>query len=404
MTITMNPRLARLQPYPFQKLAQLNQGVVPPADKSPISMAIGEPKHAAPAFVLEEIKQHLTELSRYPATQGSLALRESIAAWATRRFSLAANALDPARHVLPVSGTREALFSIAQAVIDTDKIARPVIIMPNPFYQIYEGAALLAGAEPYFLNTTADNHYKMDFSAVPREIWQRTQLVYVCSPGNPTGAVMSQADLVELIVLAERYDFVIASDECYSEIYFDEDAPPAGLLQAAQAHGVPDFARCIVFHSLSKRSNLPGLRSGFVAGDGALMQRYLQYRTYLGTSLPPVTQAASIAAWSDEQHVRENRAHYRTKFDAVLEILRPVMSLQKPDASFYLWAQTPNDDELFARELLAREHVSVLPGKYLSRQAHGTNPGTGRVRMALVAPTAECVEAAQRVRRYIESL
>ena len=403
----MNPKLARLHRYPFQKLAELTHGVTPPRDKPAISLAIGEPKHAAPPAVLEGIERHLADFAQYPATKGSAALRAAIAAWATRRFGLNTLRLDPERHILPVSGTREALFSIVQAVVDTDKTAHPIVMMPNPFYQIYEGAALLAGAEPYYLNTHADNGYRMDFATVPASVWQRTQLVFVCSPGNPTGAVMSDEDFSELLTLAERYDFVIASDECYSEIYFDETRPPTGLLAVAHRLGIADYRRCLAFHSLSKRSNLPGLRSGFIAGDGAIMQAYLQYRTYFGASLPPPTQAASIIAWNDEQHVRDNRAQYRAKFDAVLAILAPALAVTRPDAGFYLWPDltrgTDGDDERFTRDLLAQENVLVLPGRYLSRGAHGVDPGAGRVRMALVAPLSECVEAAQRIKHYLDS-
>jgi N-succinyldiaminopimelate aminotransferase len=400
----MNPKLAALHRYPFEKLADLLKGVTPPSDKTPISLAIGEPKHAAPRFVLEELIAHLDSVSSYPATRGQAPLRAAMAAWATRRYGLTDVPLDPDRHILPVAGTREALFSIVQAVVDSSQHQRPVVIMPNPFYQIYEGAALLARAEPYYLNTLPESGFRMDFSQVPKDILARTQLVFICSPGNPTGAVMTSADMAELIALADREDFVIASDECYSEIYFEEGAPPTGLLQVAHSLGIADYRRCLVFHSLSKRSNLPGLRSGFVAGDGALLQAYLQYRTYQGAALPLFTQAASIKAWGDEAHVRENRRLYREKFDAVLEILRPVLKVEKPDASFYLWPHTPQDDETFARELYQRENVLVLPGSYLSRTAHGVNPGHARVRMALVASLAECVEAARRIRRYIESL
>lgn len=400
----MNPRLAGLHRYPFEKLADLLKGVAAPNDRSAISWAIGEPKHAAPPFVLEEIQAHLTSLSAYPSTRGQPVLREAIAAWANRRFHLARAPLDPERHVLPVSGTREALFSLVQAVIDTEKHARPVVIMPNPFYQIYEGAALLAGAEPYYVNTLPAEGYRMDLAHVPASILARTQLVFVCSPSNPTGAVAQHKAFAEWIALADRHDFVIASDECYSELYFDEEAPPPGILQVAAELGIKDYRRCFAFHSLSKRSSLPGLRSGFVAGDGTLLADYLRYRTYHGAALPLYVQAASAKAWGDEAHVRANRELYRRKFDAVLDILQPVLDVQRPDASFYLWPRTPIDDQVFARELYRRENVLVLPGSYLSREAEGTNPGCNRVRMALVAPLAECVEAAQRVRRFIESL
>jgi len=400
----MNSRLSGLQPYPFQRLAELMRGVSPAPDKSPIRLSIGEPQHAAPHIVLEEISAQLQTLSSYPTTHGLPALRESAAAWANRRHHLERMPLDPQRHILPVSGTREALFSIVQAVIDPADSARPVIILPNPFYQIYEGAALLAGAEPYFLNTVAESGYRMNFDAVPAQIWRRTRMVFVCSPGNPTGAVMERAEFAHLIELAHRYDFLIVSDECYSEIYFDEHQPPLGILQAAHDLGVADFRHCLAFQSLSKRSNLPGLRSGIVAGDGAVMARYLDYRTYHGCSLSSLAQAASIRAWNDEDHVRANRDLYRAKFDAVLAILAPVMDIARPQAGFYLWPRTPQDDERFARELYERENVLVLPGSYLSRTADGINPGHHRVRMALVAPLEQCVAAAHRIRHHVESI
>jgi len=398
----MNPHLASLQSYPFQKLAALIEGLSPPKEKKAIRLSVGEPQHAAPPFVLEALRENFAGYSNYPATKGSLALREAIAGWAQRRFKLDRQPLDPERHVLPVAGTREALFSIAQAVIDPTH-GKPVVISPNPFYQIYEGAALLAGARPYFLNTVAANDYRMDFSAVPAKVWSHVQLVYVCSPGNPTGAVLDKIGFAELIELAEKHDFLIASDECYSEIYFDESAPPPGLLEVAAELGVKDYRRCLAFHSLSKRSNLPGLRSGFVAGDGNVLEQYFQYRTYQGCALPPPTQAASIAAWRDETHVAANRALYREKFNAVLKILAPVLSVERPEAGFYLWPELPVDDEEFTRELHARENVLVLPGRYLSRDTENGNPGVGRARMALVATVAECVEAAQRIRNYVES-
>ena len=397
----MNPDLNRLQPYPFEKLRKLNHGVVPPADKSPIALSIGEPKHASPGFVVEELISHLHGLENYPLTKGSAALRQAIARWLDSRFGLAGR-LDPEQHVLPVNGTREALFAFAQAVVDRARDA--LVLMPNPFYQIYEGAALLAGAEPWFMNTLADNRFLPDLDNVPAEVWQRCQLLYLCSPGNPTGAVADADTLRKLIKLADEHDFIIASDECYSEIYFDEVQPPLGLLQVAAQLGRHDYRRCVVFHSLSKRSNLPGLRSGFVAGDAAVLARFLLYRTYHGCSMPPPTQAASIKAWGDEQHVQNNRDLYRAKFDAVLEILSPVLNVQRPDAGFYLWPETPMDDQLFARELYAQQNVQVVPGSYLSREAHGSNPGQNRVRMALVAPLEECIDAAQRIRTFVESL
>jgi len=401
----MNSRLASLQRYPFERLAELIKDITPPANKSPIRLSVGEPQHAAPAFVLEALTKNLKGLSNYPTTRGGAPLREAIARWATKRFTLDKITLDPERHVLPVAGTREALFSIAQTVVDRKSHGdQPVIISPNPFYQIYEGAALLAGARPYFLNTTEENDYRMDFARVPADVWPQVQLVYICSPGNPTGKVMDRQALAQLIELAHRHDFLIASDECYSEIYFDEANPPLGLLQVANELGVEDYRHCLVFHSLSKRSNLPGLRSGFVAGDSTVLAHYLQYRTYHGCALPPPTQSASVAAWGDEAHVAENRALYRQKFDAVLQILAPVLDVKKPEAGFYLWPKLPVDDESFTRELYRRENVLVLPGSYLSRHAQGANPGTQRVRLALVAGYDECIEAAQRMRNYVESL
>lgn len=401
----MNSRLASLQRYPFERLAELIEDVTPPANQSSIKMSMGEPQHAAPPFVLEALTKNLKGLSNYPTTKGAPALREAIVRWATRRFKLDNIKLDPERHVLPVAGTREALFSIAQAVVDRKARAdAPVVIAPNPFYQIYEGAALLAGARCFFLKTVEENNYRMDFARVPEDVWPQVQLVYTCSPGNPTGKVMDRQELAQLIELAQQHDFLIASDECYSEIYFDETKPPLGLLQVANELGLEDYRHCLAFHSLSKRSNLPGLRSGFVAGDGAVIAQYLQYRTYHGCALPPPTQAASQAAWGDEAHVTENRALYRKKFDAVLEILKPVLDVNKPEAGFYLWPKLPLDGETFARELYARANVLALPGSYLARPAADGNPGANRVRLALVADYAECIEAAQRIRNYVESL
>ncbi len=381
----------------------MTRGIMPAADKPAIRLSIGEPQHAAPHIVLEEIGAQLATLSSYPTTLGLPALRGAIAAWAGRRYRLERMPLDPQRHILPVSGSREALFSIVQATIDPAERIRPVVILPNPFYQIYEGAILLAGAEPYFLNTVAESGYRMDFDAVPAGIWKRTRMVFVCSPGNPTGAVMEHAEYVRLIELAHLHDFLIVSDECYSEIYFDELQPPPGVLQVAHDLGVTDYRHCLAFQSLSKRSNLPGLRSGFVAGDGTVMERYLEYRTYHGCSLSSLAQAASICAWNDEEHVRANRELYRVKFDAVLPILAPVLDVAAPQAGFYLWPRTPRDDAVFARELYERENVSVLPGSYLSRTAAGVNPGHNRVRVALVAPLEQCVAAAHRIRHHVQS-
>ncbi|MGD8311454.1 MAG: succinyldiaminopimelate transaminase [Gammaproteobacteria bacterium] len=398
----MNPDLLRLQPYPFERLLKLFAGAAVPDDLGPISLSIGEPRHATPGFITEELITHLHGLSRYPTTRGLPELREAIAGWLVKRFELPAGSIDPEQQVLPVNGTREALFALAQCAVD--RTSAPVVLMPNPFYQIYEGAALLAGAEPWFLNTTPETACKPDFGAVPAAIWKRCQLVYICTPGNPTGTVLSIADLRHLIRLADEHDFIIASDECYSEIYPEESNPPPGLLQAAASMGRDDYSRCIVFHSLSKRSNAPGLRSGFVAGAAGLIRDFLQYRTYHGCAMPPATQAASIRAWRDEAHVIENRSLYRDKFSAVLDILSPVLDVHRPDAGFYLWPQTPVDDQDFARALLSRCNVSVLPGSYLSRTTVDGNPGRNRVRMALVAPLEDCVEAAKRIRQYLADL
>lgn len=397
----MNPNLSQLQPYPFERLAKLFDGVTAPQGLQPIALSIGEPRHATPAFITEEVITHLHGLSRYPLTRGIAELREAITQWLTTRFSLPATSLDPERHVLPVNGTREALFAFAQCVIDPRD--QPPVIMPNPFYQIYEGAALLAGATPWFTNTTRASGFLPDFEAVPASTWERCQLLYICTPGNPTGAVIPTETLQRLIELADTHDFIIASDECYSEIYMDDAPPPVGLLQAAAALGRDDYRRCVVFHSLSKRSNAPGLRSGFVAGDAAVMKQFLRYRTYHGCAMPPATQMASIRAWQDETHVADNRHLYTQKFRVALEILGPVLDVEAPDAGFYLWAHTPRADTDFARELYAQQHVSVLPGSYLSRTSNGINPGSDYVRMALVAPVEDCIEAAERIKSYIVS-
>jgi N-succinyldiaminopimelate aminotransferase len=397
----MNNALNLLHPYPFEKLRGLLAGAQPPADKRAIALSIGEPKHRSPDFVAQALADNLDQLAVYPTTLGIPALREAIARWCERRFGLAADALDPAQHVLPVNGTREALFAFTQAVVD--RTADGLVVSPNPFYQIYEGAALLAGATPHYLPCLEQNGFNPDFDTVPADVWQRCQILFLCSPGNPTGALVPLETLKKLIALADQYDFVIAADECYSELY-DEANPPAGLLTACAALGRNDYKRCVVFHSLSKRSNLPGLRSGFVAGDAEILKAFLLYRTYHGCAMPVQTQLASIAAWNDEIHVRANRELYRAKFDAVLEILAPVMDVQRPDGGFYLWPKTPMDDQQFTRELFAREHVTVVPGSYLSREVDGLSPGAGRVRMALVAPLAECIEAAQRIRQFIETL
>jgi N-succinyldiaminopimelate aminotransferase len=398
----MNDALNQLQPYPFEKLRALLGSVQVAAGKSPIALSIGEPKHRSPEFVAEALRANLDQLAVYPTTLGIPALREAIANWCGQRFGLPAGVLDPARHVLPVNGTREALFAFTQAVVKRD--VDGLVVSPNPFYQIYEGAAFLAGAQPHYLPCLEEHGFNPDFDAVSDEIWQRCQILFLCSPGNPTGALIPLPTLKRLIALADKFDFVIAADECYSELYFDEGNPPAGLLSACAELGRSDFKRCVVFHSLSKRSNLPGLRSGFVAGDADILKSFLLYRTYHGCAMPVQTQLASVAAWNDEAHVKANRDLYREKFDAVLAILDGVLDVQRPDGGFYLWAKTSIDDETFTRELFAREHVTVVPGSYLSRAVDGHNPGAGRVRMALVAPLAECVVAAERIRDFVKSL
>ncbi|MFU8788191.1 MAG: succinyldiaminopimelate transaminase [Methylobacter sp.] len=399
----MTPNLKHLQPYPFEKLAQLKHGITPPKDKAHIALSMGEPTHATPHLIQEALLTHLHGLSNYPTTKGIAELRQAIAGWLSRRFQIPADVIDAETQVLPVNGTREALFSFAQCLVDSTG-AQPVVIMPNPFYQIYEGAALLAGAEPYFLNTLEDTAYLPDFDAVPDEIWQRCQLIYICSPGNPTGAVMGQASLEKLLKLAEQYDFVIASDECYSEIYDDESNPPPGLLQVAYNRGNSAFKRCVIFHSLSKRSNAPGLRSGFVAGDAEILKAYFQYRTYHGCAMPLPTQHASIQAWQDETHVIENRRLYREKFAAFIGILGEVCTVIKPPASFYVWLKTPIADTEFARQLFVQQNITVLPGSFLSRDFDGINPGLNHVRIALVAPLNECIDAAQRIKNFLNSL
>jgi len=396
----MNPNLQHLQPYPFEKLRQLFAGLSPAADKSPVALSIGEPRHPSPAFVLEEISANLQLLANYPATAGLPELRASIAGWLQRRFGLPG--VDATDQVLPVNGTREALFAFAQAVVTGGPDA--LVMSPNPFYQIYEGAALLAGATPHFINCTASSGFLPDFGAVTEQQWQQCQLLYICSPGNPTGAVMPLAQLQDLVSLARDYDFIIASDECYSEIYFDEASPPSGLLQACATMGDGDYRNCVVFHSLSKRSNLPGLRSGFAAGDAAILRSFLQYRTYHGCAMPLHHQLGSIAAWDDEAHVRANRQLYREKFDAVLAEFEGKLCFSAPDAGFYLWPETPISDTDFARRLYAEEHVTVLPGRFLARDSGGINPGANRVRMALVAELEQCVDAAQRIVHQLNTM
>ena len=398
----MNPKLNHLHPYPFEKLNQLKHGVIPPADKSAIALSIGEPKHPTPLFIQQALQQHLPSLVSYPTTRGTDELRQTIAHWVCQRYDIDSSWMSAEKNVLPVNGTREALFAFTQTIIEPDQ--QGVVIMPNPFYQIYEGAALLAGAEPYYLNTTADNNYCPDFDNIPTDILERCQLFFICSPGNPSGSVLDQSAHKKLITLAQRYDFVIASDECYSEIYADENCPPQGLLQTAFTLGHKTFDRCVIFHSLSKRSNAPGLRSGFVAGDANLIKQFLHYRTYHGCAMSLPVQQASIAAWQDEEHVLENRTYYREKYDAVIRILSDVCIISQPPGSFYIWLNTTIADTEFARGLFALENVTVLPGSFLSREAHGINPGENHVRMALVAPLADCIDAAYRIKNFINTL
>ncbi|HZF26969.1 MAG TPA: succinyldiaminopimelate transaminase [Steroidobacteraceae bacterium] len=396
----MNPRLASLHPYPFERLRRLISGIQPPANLSPIALWIGEPRHTPPPFLIDALTSALGTLGQYPAALGLPELRLAAAQWLERRFELPAACVDPQTMLLPVSGTREALFSFVQATIDP--VDRPLVMMPNPFYQIYEGAALLAGAEPYYLDTLAGNRYLPDLHAVPPAAWQRCQLLFLCTPANPTGAVMSLEYLTEALEIADRYGFVIAADECYADIYLDEASPPPSLLQAARAAGRSHFERCVVFHSLSKRSSVPGLRSGFVAGDPAILQQYLLYRTYHGAAVGTHVQMASTTAWSDDAHAAANRSLYREKFALVVPVLEPVLDVTTPEGAFYLWPHVGDDDERFVRELYARQNVLVLPGSYLARENGGRNPGRGRVRISLVASVSDCVAAAHRMRDLME--
>jgi N-succinyldiaminopimelate aminotransferase len=397
----LNPNLDRLQPYPFQKLNTLFEGIAPQHAYPPISLHIGEPKHATPGFIRDVLTDNLAGMAVYPTTLGVRPLRASVAEWLTRRFSL--SGIDPDTQVIPVNGSREALFSFAQAVIDSSR-REAIVVCPNPFYQIYEGAALLAGATPHFLNTLPENDFALDYGQLPEEIWSRTQLVYVCSPGNPTGRVMTMDEWRRLFELSDRYGFIIASDECYAEIYFDEDAPPLGALEAAQRLGRNGFPRLVVFSSLSKRSNVPGMRSGFAAGDASVLKEFLLYRTYHGSAMNPAVQAASKAAWDDENHVIENRRLYREKFSAVTKLLQPTLQVPMPEAAFYLWVRTPLSDVQFTAELYRHYNVSVLPGSYLARYANGINPGENFVRIALVASLAECIDAVERIKMLVSTL
>jgi N-succinyldiaminopimelate aminotransferase len=394
----MNPRLALLQPYPFEKLNALLAGAKPPGDLPPINLHIGEPQHPTPSLVTDAITANFAGLSRYPATKGLPELRRAIAAWLERRHAL--GPLDADTQVLPVAGTREALFAIAQVLVDA---SRPdaLVACPNPFYQIYEGAALLAGATPYFVNSDPAKMHAADWAAVPESVWSRIQLLYACSPNNPNGRVMTMAEWERLFALSDRHGFVIVSDECYGEIYFDEAAPPLGALAAASALGRKGYDRLVVMGSLSKRSNAPGLRSGFAAGEAGILERFLLYRTYHGAAMSNTVQLASVAAWNDEAHVAQNRRLYREKFDAFFDVVHPALPLVRPEAAFYYWAAVPGDDERFARELFAARNVKVLPGSYLSRESRGANPGRGHVRIALVSTVAEAAEAARRIRDFV---
>ena len=394
----MNPLLARLQPYPFERLKQLFAPITPNPALRPISLGIGEPRHATPKLITDALTAHQSGLSSYPATAGEPAFRAAAAGWLQRRYGIEVN---PATQVLPVNGTREALFALTQTLVDPTQPGATVLC-PNPFYQIYEGAVLLAGAQPYFVPSDPAKNFAVDWDSVPPAVWATTQMMFVCSPGNPTGAVMPLAEWKKLFDLSDRYGFVIASDECYSEIYF-RDEPPLGGMEAAVKLGRADFKNLISLTSLSKRSNVPGMRSGFCAGDAALMKQFLLYRTYHGSAMSTVVQAASIAAWGDERHVIDNRNLYRSKFAQVTPILAEVLDVALPDAAFYLWAGVKGSDVDFARDLYANYNVTVLPGSYLAREAQGFNPGAGRIRMALVAETAECVEAAQRIAQFVKS-
>ncbi len=395
----MNPRLQSLQPYPFEKLRSLFEDVKANPGLAHISLGIGEPRHPTPELIKRALSENLAKLAAYPPTAGGDALRQAIAEWLVRRYGL--RGIDWKTEVLPVNGSREALFAFAQTVVDPRGEA--VVVCPNPFYQIYEGAALLAGARPHYVNTTADRGFVPDYASIPQDVWRRTQLLYVCSPGNPTGKVLSLAEWKEIFALADRHGFIVASDECYSEIYFDEASPPLGALQAAAQLG-RGFERLVMFSSLSKRSNVPGMRSGFVAGDAAVLKAFLLYRTYHGGAMNPAVQEASAAAWNDEHHVRENRRKYAEKFARVTPIMQTAVEVERPDAGFYLWARAPIGDTEFARRLYAEQHLTVLPGSFLARSSGGTNPGAGYVRMALVAEIDECLEAARRIVQFTKTL
>ena len=400
----MNPYFKDLQSYPFEKLKQLKNGVTPNSDLEAIMLSVGEPKHPAPDFVKQTLCNAIDGLANYPSTKGLLELRQTITKWATKRFNLATSALDAETNVLPVAGTREALFAFTQAIVDTSDNTKPLVVCPNPCYQIYEGAALLAGADTHYLNCNAEDEFNPDLDAVPEDVWKRCQLLQLCAPGNPTGATLSLAYYKRALELADQYNFIVSNDECYSELYRDENNPPLGLLDACQQLGRDKFERCIVFHSLSKRSNLPGLRSGFVAGDSELIKYFFRYRTYHGCALSLPVQRASIAAWNDESHVLQNRDLYREKFDAVSNILNGILDFNVPSAGFYLWPQTPIDDISFVRDLYAQENLTVLPGSFIARETESGNPGKNRIRLALVPDLNDCIEAAKRIARFTQRL
>ncbi len=398
----MNQHLSSLHPYPFEKLAKLKNGIAPPSNTEAIMLSIGEPKHPAPQFVLDTLCDNIKTIEQYPLTKGLVTLRQAIKTWLSNRFNLATDSLDVEKHILPVNGTREALFAFAQCVLNSSDKNKPLVLMPNPFYQIYEGAVILAGLTPHYVNTTKKSNYLADLESVDDAIWQQTQLIYVCSPGNPTGAVMPKEQLALLIKKSDQFDFIIAADECYSEIYPNEKKPPIGLLEVCSQLGRNDYKNCMVFHSLSKRSNLPGLRSGFVAGDSSIIAKFLQYRTYHGSAMSTPSQLASISAWNDEQHVLDNRSAYNEKFKAVIDILQPVINVQHPEAGFYIWLKLPMSDTAFAIEIYRRYNINVLPGSLLSRNTAQGNPGKNHVRMALVAPLNQCIKAANQIKEFLE--
>ncbi|MFK5984353.1 MAG: succinyldiaminopimelate transaminase [Pseudomonadota bacterium] len=400
----MNPSLELLKPYPFERLDELLTQIHPPSTLHPISLSMGEPNYSASEFITQKLKENIDLIQYYPCIKGIPELRLTIAQWIINRYKLEPASIDPDSHILPINGTREAIFALAQAVVDPTR-SDPLVIMSNPFYQVYEGATIIANATPVFLAITSDNNFLPDFSRVPDEYWRNCQLVYICTPGNPTGNVYNKHKFYELMTLSMKYDFVIASDECYSEIYHDESKPPIGLLEMAADFGNNEYKNCIIFNSLSKRSNVPGLRSGFIAGDKKIIQAFLKYRTYHGCSMPLPTQYASIECWKDEQHVIENRNDYRKKFKEVLEILSPVLEVKQPEATFYLWLKTPyKDDEKFSQDLYRLQNITVLPGSYLSRVTGSKNPGQGYVRIALVACLEDCIEAAIRIRAFVQSM